>query len=302
MRFMARHRQAVKIAGLTVVLVTVFCGGLLLAPRHAELAETNFQANLIRLQTFMFDAPPRTVLVGSSLTGRLLPSYFRGTDLAPAANLGLDGSGPVFGLELALQRPAQTVIIEVNTLLKPRDKNDQLIEDTLHGLNFQLARHLPFLRADARPSSMLYSFLKTRRKHSFTDTPINPTPLAQATAPTQPAPSDDPATRAAKEKLQADVKALLERGSRVALVRLPMRGRSSSQNNPSYAWGDELAREFRLPLIDIEAECLKRGRVISYTDGLHLTPTSARETSVMVSELLAARQHTASLSAQTVSR
>jgi hypothetical protein len=38
--------------------------------------------------------------------------------------------------------------------------------------------------------------------------------------------------------------------------------------------------------IDLDAECLSRGKVLTYSDGLHLAPAAARETSRLLSELL----------------
>src|SRR5437660_7207526 len=115
---MSRNRQVLCILGLATFLLAAFGVVTWLAPWRAELAENNFQANLIRLQAFLFDPPPRAVLVGSSLSGRLLPRFFEGTELAPVANLGLDGLSPVFGLKTVARRPPPLVLIEENTLLR----------------------------------------------------------------------------------------------------------------------------------------------------------------------------------------
>src|SRR6266496_1401013 len=107
---MSRNSHALRILGLSAAfgVILVIFGSV--TPWRAELAETNFQANLIRVQAFLFDPLPRAVLVGSSISGRLLPSYFAQTSLAPFANLGLDGSGPSLGLDFVLQRPPPLVL------------------------------------------------------------------------------------------------------------------------------------------------------------------------------------------------
>ena len=152
-----------RIIVLAVVLTAASALLIKFTGSRAELAETNYQANLIRLQDLMFGPAPKSVLVGSSISGRLLPSYFKGSQLEPVANLGLDGSGPPLGLQFCLQRPAKMVFVEINTILKEWDKNDATLEDAARSTTFQLARHVPLLRAGFRPSSVIYSLLKARR-------------------------------------------------------------------------------------------------------------------------------------------
>jgi hypothetical protein len=161
---MSRNREAVKIVWLALVLTAAFGLFVRLARCHAELAESNFQANLIRLQTFLFGPPPRAIIVGSSFSGRLLPSYFEGTELAPLANVGLDGSGPLFGLDLVRTRPPAIILVEANTLLRPPNENDAALDAALRSLQFRLSRYLPLLQAQWRPSSMLYDWFKQRQK------------------------------------------------------------------------------------------------------------------------------------------
>jgi hypothetical protein len=286
---MSRNRQALCIIWLSALLVAGYAIFARVAPWHAELAETNFQANLIRLQAFLFDPPPRAVLVGSSLSGRLLPDYFDGTQLAPLANLGLDGSSPLFGLDLTLTRPPPLVIIEVNTLLRPGDANDKLLAATIRGFGFRLSRCLPILRARSRPSSMLYTWLKLRRNDAAgipPDAPPDATNEPPALTVTPP-PSRKPNYGVSQDRLRAQIQALRARGCRIVLVRLPAGHRSASSNNATHDFSDDLAQEFNLRQFDLGAEFSSRGRPISYTDGMHLTPASARAASRLLAELLA---------------
>jgi len=284
---MASHRQALRIVGLTLALAAAFALFVWIVPWQAELAETNFQANLIRLQAFLFDGPHQSALLGSSLSGRLLPAYFKGTSLAPLANLGLDGSSALLGLDLALTNPPPLVLVEVNTLLKPYDANDELLAKTLHGFMFQVAGKVGLFRAENRPSSMLYSWLKTRRTQGRV-APTGPRPQASAAPSSEhpETPALDPEVEATKANLRARIAALKARGTRIVLVQIPTGARFNSANNPSVAFADELAHEFHLLQVDLDAECASRGKVLSFTDGIHLAPAAARETSQLLAQLL----------------
>jgi hypothetical protein len=296
---MSPNRQTLCIICLSALLVAGYAIFARVAPWRAKLAETNFQANLIRLQAFLFDPQPRAVLVGSSISGRLLPDYFDKTQLAPMANLGLDGSSALFGLDLTLTRPPQVVIVEVNTLLKQPDANDQLLAATIHSPSFRLSGYLPILRAQSRPSSMLYSWLKLRRNNPAAISPDVP-PAAPPTsafslqpsalphsAPTIPSPSSEASYAATRDRLRAQIQALRTRGCHIVLVRLPAGHQSASDNQATHDFCDNLAQEFNLRQLDLGAELSSRGRPISYTDGMHLTPSSAREASRLLAELLA---------------
>ena len=285
---MSRNRQVLHILGLTLLLAAGFALVARVAAWRAEIAETNSQANVIRLQAFLFDASPRAVLVGSSLFGRLLPSCFEGTPITPVANLGLDGSGAVFGLDLVLRRPPPLVFVEVNTLLNPANANEEVMADTLRSLHFRAAKFLPVLRADFRPSSILYSWAKSQRTQTREFTPR---PNSAAAAPTNPpasvslAPFDAACSPEIRAKLRSQIRALQDRGCRVVLVRMPASRRFTSANNRSFALGDELAKELKLPQYDLDDECVRRGIAVKYTDGVHLSPQAAREAARVLAEL-----------------
>lgn len=288
---MSRNRQALNILWLTMLLAAGFALLVRITSWHAELAETNFQHNLIRLQNFFFAAPPRAVLVGSSLSGRLLASYFDGTPIAPVANLGLDSSGPAFGLEVVLKRPPRMVIIEENLLLNPPNLNEDAMVEAMQSLHFQSAKYLPMLRANSRPSSILYTWVKSRRPPAADISPGLTPKLATTNAQAVPslASLSSAGLPAAKEKLRAQIKALQARGCRIILVRLPT-SREFVWHNMGFALGDELKRELNLAEIDLAHECARRGYVMKYSDGYHLAPLAAREAAQVMAELVAASQ------------
>ena len=281
---MSRNRQALNILWLTILLAAGFALLVRITSWRAELAETSYQHNLIRLQNFLFDAPPRAVLVGSSLSGRLLASYFDGTPIAPVANLGLDGSAPAFGLEVVLKRSPRVVIIEENLLLIPPNINQVAMVDAMQSL--------PMLRANSRPSSMLYTWAKSWRAPAVDSSPrLTPKPATtNGPAALSLAPSSSAGAPSAKAKLRAQIKALQDRGCRIILVRLPMSRQFTSRDNFNFALGDELKREFNLAQIDLDHECARRGYVMKYTDGFHLAPLAAREAAQVMAELVAGSQ------------
>jgi hypothetical protein len=73
-------------------------------------------------------------------------------------------------------------------LCKPDDSNEMMLRETIRGLMFQVSRQIPPLRAECRPSSMLYSWLKLRREQPPTATSQNESALASdvALSPVQP--------------------------------------------------------------------------------------------------------------------
>ena len=79
---MRSGRQALHILLCTGLLLAAWSLLLLILPSRAQLAESNYQANLIRLQNFLFQPVRPAIFVGSSITGRLLPGYFDATALA----------------------------------------------------------------------------------------------------------------------------------------------------------------------------------------------------------------------------
>jgi hypothetical protein len=279
----AQAKRILLITGLVLLGYWLLMAGL---SRRAQLGETNYQANLIRLQAFYFGSQPKTVLVGSSISGRMLPSYFQGTSLQPFSNLGIDGTGPGFGLELVLSRPPALVIVEANMLCKQGGSNEIMLRETIRGLMFQVSGQIPPLRAECRPSSMLYSWLKLRREPPATATPQNDSALASDVAlfPVQP-PAE---LEAVKREVRGALYAVRGKGSKLVIVRLPT-GRRTALHSAGLLFGSELARELEIPEIDLESECIRRGLRTTYTDGIHMTPASARQTSRVLAELLEQR-------------
>jgi hypothetical protein len=266
---MNRARQSlwiVALAGIAVLAWQLVLGGL---PRPA-LAESNYHANRLRLEAWFLDPVPSNVLAGSSISGRLLPGYFGGTPLAGAANLGLDGSGPLTALDCILLRATngggipRRVFLEIHRLDRTNDANDRLLLAAAQDAGLKLADALPAARAAARPSTLAYAWLKERKTGG---------------AGGEPAPGGDRRTLAGNEDwlvgLEARLQALQRLGVEVVLVRLPV-GRENPVDPLAPNFADAVCARLGLPLVDLNRLASAQGHKPAYTDGLHLTPDSAR--------------------------
>jgi len=160
-------------AGGVWALVVCLCGVALAAGLgalaagsgwRAQLAETNFQSNMIRLADYRHGPRPHAVLIGTSLSGRLLPGYFREAGME-VANLGLDGAMVVTGMEIALSRPDPALVwlVETRTLGQEAGANDAQLLAALDDFSFWLGARFPALQASARPSSILYTRMKAAK-------------------------------------------------------------------------------------------------------------------------------------------
>lgn len=273
---MKSARQAAGMIGLMLGMVTTWSLLRPVLPR-SDWAENNFQANLIRLQAWQLDPHPSTVLIGSSIGGRLLPGYFQNTSLGAVANLGLDGSGPEAGLRLLLlsSNPPPLILIEGHRLAKNWGTNDDLLLEAIRSPQFMASRWVTGLRADVRPSSLLFSFLK---RHSGGGSATVPSTNASLHVAVE---TPDPGW---EERLRHLVDQLRRRGSEVRLCRLPV-GRENPTSDSTPDFIADLAEAWGTPYLDVDRECKRQGLVLTYTDGLHLTPDSARKAAIVLAEL-----------------
>jgi hypothetical protein len=267
---MTRARQTLCILGLTALAVLGwqwFAGRFL--PRPA-LAESNFHANRLRLEGWFLEPVPSNVLVGSSISGRLLPGHFAGTSLAGLANLGLDGSGPLTALDCVLTRitnggPApRRVFVEIHRLDRTNDANDRLLLESARGFSMKLAGVLPAIRAASRPSTVAYAWLKDRQPGGAIG---DGRPLG-----------DDRKLIGEPDWLRQSrdrVDRLRALGVEVVLLRLPV-GRENPVDSKAPNFADEVAGRLGISLIDLNRRTAPAGTALNYSDGLHLTADSAR--------------------------
>lgn len=267
---MSSARQTVPILLLAAALCAGWALWVQILPRP-ELAETNYIANRLRIEHWFLDEPATHVIVGTSISGRLLPADFAGTSLASMANLGLDGANPDTGLALVQARPhpPAVVFLEVHRLMMAPGPNDQQLLNLAQGPGLAASRFVPLTRADWRPSTILYGWLKSRQKGGAGVATTEGVADSSTNRPAGPAP--DPAW---VERINRRIRDLQARGTRVILLRLPV-GRENPAQAEADSFADEAARRLSLPLIDLFRLSTARGDTVTYTDGLHLTPSSA---------------------------
>ena len=281
---MGRNRHAINIVTLGILLVLAWGILIWLGGLSAQFADNSWQSNQIRIERYLFgQRPPEAVLVGSSVTGRLLPSYFDGTALPDTGNLGLDGCGPLLGASLVMYRQDLPRIVVVETFLidKPWTKNDDNLLASVNGFSPWLAARIPALRAEHRPSSLLYSWIKRRKEGASAAPGHNP---PEEVDPNPPFAKTDSVAR-----LTSTLTSLQKLGVKVVLVRFPTGERHEGllrdlpPNHPSQA----VAQALHVPLIDVAKAVAADGWEPLYTDGLHLDTQSARRVSQTLAKLVA---------------
>ncbi|MEM7383851.1 MAG: hypothetical protein AAF514_02805 [Verrucomicrobiota bacterium] len=264
-------KRAAFILGIGVLAVVLYLGLLHLTGWRAEIGESNFQTNLIKLQNLEQVADPTLVLTGSSLTGRLLESYF---PVDPVVNLGLDGCNTTFALSQLLQndhRP-EVVLMEANSLLTRRLENEESLTDARQRLEFKLAGFLPSFRAENRPSSVLYDRLKKGRGG-----PRSPSvPIVGISLEANAVASDllTPEDQSMVARLSKLVAELQEKGARCVWMMLPDNRFDQVPRAREYAVMRAVAASTGAGILDLKRAL--PGDKVTYTDGLHLAPESAR--------------------------
>jgi hypothetical protein len=276
---------------VAAVLAIAWLAFLMFTGIHASLGESNFQSNIIRADDYFYGSEKAAVVIGTSITGRLLPEYFEAQGVA-VANLGMDGCIPRTGIELVLKKKKLPKIIFVEALGSYREArgNDTEILDFVEGVTFKMSRWLPVLRADTRPSSILYSWMK--KKNDARQTPsVAPVGSAEQkkTGP-DPAYASLSAEEQAQigERAQADMQhalaTLSARGVRVVLMRLPAGGVPPRSERTEPDMTDRLAAALSLKVIDVASILRQRGVPVAFSDGTHMLAPSAREAAKVICE------------------
>jgi len=284
-------RLSLSILGTTAVLLALYATLLRLTGLQADFAETNFEANLSQIYNYLQGEHQTAVLVGSSLSARILPQYFAEAGLG-VGNLGLDGSKVATGIALLRMRSdlPGLVMLEANSLLAPQTLNDREILNSMRGPSFWLGKRLFFLRPQARPSALLYSWFKRRRDVRLSgEGAAFAVDLTQRTSLTTGATNAVPIDAAHSEfekGLKEQIRFLQGHGVRVAIVRLP--AGKDDLTAPPFATTPAgiFAAAMGIPSIDLRDEFARRHEKVYYTDTLHMTGPSARSAATILAEWL----------------
>jgi len=241
---------------------------------RADLAESNLQANLIRITRYLQADAPDLVLVGSSISGRLLPEYFnlKGRQFL---NLGLDGSGPLFAFEIFSRgaRPPDLILLETDSLFRPLSGNDEIMREAMTSTTAKMSKHFAFFRPEVRPFTVVYAHLKSWRDGLAQGRQRPPHRISRS----------DEGLPAHYHKVRDKVASLKGQGSRILLVNMPD---GEGWAMPLAGPAKQLAEELELVVLEPGVEIYQaEGDALRFTDGLHLDGPSAGK----VSRVLASR-------------
>jgi hypothetical protein len=270
-----KHRFAISTLGFSVLLCAVY--SLLLRALHPSpnFGEESLIVNRMRLERFHSRAVAPAAIVGTSLSGRLRPEFFEGTALADYANLALDGTPPIVGVEFLKKRTPlpRLILIEANGLQNPVGDNIKTLREIPTGPAWSLAMRSNIFRAEARPSTLFYSWLKQR---SDVKKVGQPSPIvASAIADSIPMPE-------LLEEWTALIESLQTGGASVALVFLPC-GRAIDSR-----FAEELGKNTGAKILRIDERFRQKAVEPRYTDGLHMDGGTSRLAAKFLSDSVAA--------------
>lgn len=272
---MGSASQTRKILIVALGLCALWNLGRIQLPKP-ELGETNYTANRLRIEQFLGAPTPKCLIVGTSIAGRLLPTYFERTGLSNIVNLGLDGASPLTGLELALgqSKTPDLILLEAHRLWNPIRRNDHQLLSLSKGMDRVLHEKVTITRAESRPTTILYGWLKSRQGNEG-GWEAEGKGLVNDTETLKRVPNPEELVRRIRE-LQA-------RGTKVVLLRLPV-GRENPVDPTGQDDVDLLIRDLGLPVIDLYRKSIALRDPMRYSDGLHLAPESARRISEVLAE------------------
>lgn len=212
----------VRITLLTcLAALALYEGALRLAKPQVDEGADMGLTNAIRLENYADATAPDTVIVGSSLAGRLQPRMLPDN----WSNIALTGGSALTGLHVVAESPLvpRRVIVETNYLDRPSDA------PTLHALNDwprpMLRQLFWFTRTAYMPVNLVFSkvedAVQRRRARGGGYAESAPANQADLTAALQPAYSQVPDLSHLPE-LAALVEQLTARGIEIDFVELPV--------------------------------------------------------------------------------
>jgi len=250
------------IAGVLIGLVLMMEGFLRTTGTQAEYAENNLQANLSRIGQYDFEPPPENLILGSSLSARLLPSLFPAGS-GGFGNLALDGAGVPMGLEIVKKRKERPlrIYLEANSIFFRSLHNEQMLRQAISNPIYTMSRFLYCLRPGSRPSALLYAWLKKTREAN--DKGVSGVP---------PIPTGDSCTPMSKEE-QAALRQIPFQGVQLFFVLVPS-GRGEAPPTGEFL---RIVGEIGGTWIEPRKWLEDNGAYLRYTDGLHLDRVSAQK-------------------------
>jgi hypothetical protein len=275
------RRFPIRIIILAAGLLVAWFAFVSLTGWSAGLAESNLQANLIRITRYLNGPTPDAVLVGSSIAGRLLPECFREAGVN-VANLGLDGSRPLFAFEVLERRSElpRRIVVDTSTLFQPLTANDDTLRKAMNSPTVGMGAVVPILRPEMRPSSVVYEKFKSLRESAGGGVAREPQAHRE---PASPAPLPD-----TYEEVRTRLRKYQQAGVEIAFLELPSgEGWAEVADGPAR----QLAAELNAPFWQPGPEIFQNsGNVLRFSDGLHLNGPSARTVSEWIAEKIQRRE------------
>lgn len=234
-------------------------------------SESNYFSSLARIQSGA-RGHPETMLLGSSITGRL-PDRVNG--FSGVANLGCDGGSAVDTLRAideGILQAAPTLVIEGNTIFLAVEDMETEIAGAMRSHWFSAGLRAPNLSATARPAAFAYSALMARKMGAMGAGTREGLEISSA-----PGAPDPPGLDLSIEEnellaeLAEILRRLREQGAACVVVFYPSGRRPPLARSRELAVG--LAVRAEVPFWDL-TEGLADDAV-RYTDGVHLNPASA---------------------------
>jgi hypothetical protein len=272
-----------EIVILAILLLSGYALLQKLSGTSAVLLESNLQSNLARISRYLYAPKVETVLVGSSMTGRLLPSYFKEEGME-VFNLGLDGCHSPFGLEIILMRKnlPKRVIVETASLDHDPNANEKTVREAIQTPTFKIGRVIEAFRPENRPLSLLYWWCKQLSGRKPGGSSHSAFMIDEQKA--------DPTSKSAKSELVGNDQAIEE-----ILITLKKRGVDVRLFSIPHAdgWGmaqsrriSKISKNVGIPILEPGVEIAKRTDTLRFTDGAHLDVVSATLISQEIARML----------------
>lgn len=270
-----------KIGGeywIALVLLVIHVCTISLPGREVSLASSNMMTNVIRLEALPRSPQNALVLAGSSITGRLYPAYFSPKG-PPVVNVGLDGCGVGDALQSILDAKVKpsVLLLEINTTVVRDEKVFKTVTDSVSHWKIKAGPALPFLQAKERPVDLAYNWLHSKKREGTTTTNQ---PLAWRDEISSPAPMPLPKDGDGKiakfiTETTDRLAQLKQQGVRIGFVLIPTSFLNNDRHDNVMAISQQLAKNLSLPMFDLR----RAGGVekLSWTDGVHLTSSAAKE-------------------------
>jgi len=294
----SKKRNALEIVLLAILLLAGYALFQKLTGSRAVLLESNLQSNLACISRYLHAPKVDTVLVGSSIAGRLLPEYF-GDQGLEVANLGLNGCGALYGLEVVGMRKdlPKLVLVDTSGLFKQSSRNEATLREAVSSPTFHMGAGFPPFRAENRPLSLLYWWLKKsndrrdagRIHHAWIPYQVKTLPYetdhesARSVWIYDPSDWGGAQENASESAIKQTLGNLKARGVDIRLVDIP---RAEGWGHPVGGKLRRFSEELGVPLLEPGVGIARTNDTLRFTDGRHLDLPSARSVAQEICEEL----------------